>query len=214
MLAYFLLWRFDLSKRLFFELHAVAVAAIAGGFVLYWFWLRRAVGPAKCLAIGLVIHALGFVGIGWAYDVGLLFAAMAVLFIAAPANLQYLYINGVVPPEKQGRLSGGIQIVGAVAAALGLGLGYSLWLGLKTSAERGTRRTKRDWAVRRGVPEVFADSSLDTSIARRHAIAAASSRCLIRAGHQTARKNSTVVARPQRHEEADHQPPREDPSFE
>ncbi len=109
--------------------------------------MRRAVGPAKCLAIGLVIHALGFVGIGWAYDVGLLFAATAVLFIAAPANLQYLYINGVVPPEKQGRLSGGIQIVGAVAAALGLGLGYSLWLGLKTSAEKGTRRTKRDWAA-------------------------------------------------------------------
>ena len=56
-------------------------------------------------------------------------------------------INGVVPPEKQGRLSGGIQIVGAVAAALGLALGYSLWLGLKTSAEKGTRRTKRDWAA-------------------------------------------------------------------
>ena len=159
-----------------------AVAALVVGFVAYWFWLRRAVGPAKCLAIGLVIHALGFVGIGWAYDVGLLFAATAVLFIAAPANLQYLYINGVVPPEKQGRLSGGIQIVGAVAAALGLGLGYSLWLGLKTSAEKGSRRTKRDWAVRRGVPEVFADSSLDISIARRHAIAAASSQCLIRAG--------------------------------
>ena len=70
-----------------------------------------------------------------------------ILFIAAPANLQYLYINGVVPPEKQGRLSGGIQIVGAVAAALGLALGYSLWLGLKTSAEKGTRRTKRDWAA-------------------------------------------------------------------
>ena len=68
--------------------------------------------------------------------------------------------------------------------------------------------------VRRGVPGIFVDSSLDSSIARRHAIAAASSRCLIRAGHQTARKNSTVVARPQRHEEADHQPPREDPSFE
>ena len=145
MLAYFLLWRFDLSKRLFFELHAVAVAAIAIGFVAYWFWLRKAVGPAKCLAIGLIIHAVGFLGIGAAYDIGLLFAATAVLFIAAPANLQYLYINGVVPPEKQGRLSGGIQIVGAVAAALGLALGYSLWLGLKTSAEKGTRRTKRDF---------------------------------------------------------------------
>ena len=34
--------------------------------------------------------------------------------------------------------------------------------------------------VRRGVPEISADTSLDTSIARRHAIAAASSRCLIR----------------------------------
>ena len=34
--------------------------------------------------------------------------------------------------------------------------------------------------VRRGVPDIFVDSSLDTSIARRHAIAAASSRCLIR----------------------------------
>ena len=36
--------------------------------------------------------------------------------------------------------------------------------------------------VRRGVPEISADTSLDTSIARRHAIAAASSQCLIRAG--------------------------------
>ena len=52
-----------------------------------------------------------------------------------------------IDDNKQGRLSGGIQIVGAVAAALGLGLGYSLWLGLKTSAERGTRRTKRDFAA-------------------------------------------------------------------
>ena len=34
----------------------------------------------------------------------------------------------------------------------------------------------------RGVPVILVDSSLDTSIARRHAIAAASSRCLIRAG--------------------------------
>ena len=40
-----------------------------------------------------------------------------------------------------------VEIVGAVAAALGLALGYSLWLGLKTSAEKGTRRTKRDWAA-------------------------------------------------------------------
>ena len=35
--------------------------------------------------------------------------------------------------------------------------------------------------VRRGVPEISADTSLETSIARRHAIAA-SSQCLIRAG--------------------------------
>ena len=37
-------------------------------------------------------------------------------------------------------------------------------------------------SVRRGVPGIFVDSSLDSSIARRHAIAAASSQCLIRAG--------------------------------
>ena len=37
-------------------------------------------------------------------------------------------------------------------------------------------------SVRRGVPGIFVDSSLDTSITRRHAIAAASSRYLIRAG--------------------------------
>ena len=36
--------------------------------------------------------------------------------------------------------------------------------------------------VRRGVPGIFVDSSLDSSIARRHAIAAAASQCLIRAG--------------------------------
>ena len=36
--------------------------------------------------------------------------------------------------------------------------------------------------MRRGVPGIFVDSSLDSSIARRHAIAAASSQCLIRAG--------------------------------
>ena len=36
-------------------------------------------------------------------------------------------------------------------------------------------------SVRRGVPGIFVDSSLDTSITRRHAIAA-SFRCLIRAG--------------------------------
>ena len=37
--------------------------------------------------------------------------------------------------------------------------------------------------MRRGVPEIFVDSSLDSSIARRHVIAAASSQCLIRAGN-------------------------------
>ena len=36
--------------------------------------------------------------------------------------------------------------------------------------------------ARRGVPGIFVDSSLDSLTARRHAIAAASSRCLIRAG--------------------------------
>ena len=36
--------------------------------------------------------------------------------------------------------------------------------------------------VRRGVPGIFVDSSLDSSIARRHAIAATSSQCLTRAG--------------------------------
>ena len=35
----------------------------------------------------------------------------------------------------------------------------------------------------RGVPGIFVDSSLASSMARRHAIAVASSRCLIRAGH-------------------------------
>ena len=85
-------------------------------------------------AVGLIIHAVGFLGIGAAYDVGLLFAATAVLFIAAPANLQYLYINGVVPPEKQGRLSGGIQIVGAVAAADVVG---------PARLERADRRARR-----------------------------------------------------------------------
>ena len=53
------------------------------------------------------------------------------------------------------------------------------------------RRERLGWAqsgtfVRRGVPEIFVDSSLDTSITRRHAIAA-SSRCLIRAGLDEAR---------------------------
>ena len=45
---------------------------------------------------------------------------------------------------------------------------------------RATAATARD--VRRGVPGIFVDSSLDSSIARRHAIAAASSQCHIRAG--------------------------------
>ena len=36
--------------------------------------------------------------------------------------------------------------------------------------------------ARRGVPGIFVDSSLDSSIARRRAISAASSQCLIRAG--------------------------------
>ena len=45
----------------------------------------------------------------------------------------------------------------------------------------GATLTEQFADVRRGVPGSFVDSSLD-SIARRHAIAAASSRCLIRAG--------------------------------
>ena len=95
--------------------------------------------------------------------------------LAILTTIQWLkvikYINGVVPPEKQGRLSGGIQIVGAVAAALGLGLGYSLWLGLKTSAERGTRRTKRDFSAAApffaaAVALVLASLSLYSAVSR------------------------------------------------
>ena len=48
--------------------------------------------------------------------------------------------------------------------------------------------------ARRGVPGIFVDSSLDTSIARRHAIAAASSRCLIRAGARGDRPKNQGVA--------------------
>ena len=48
--------------------------------------------------------------------------------------------------------------------------------------------------VRRGAPEIFVASSLDTSIARRHAIAAASSRCLIRAGARGDRAKNQGVA--------------------
>ena len=57
--------------------------------------------------------------------------------------------------------------------------------GKKAAAEEAARLEAEKAAaeaVRRGVPETFVDSSLDTSIARRHAIAAASSRCLIHAG--------------------------------
>ena len=49
--------------------------------------------------------------------------------------------------------------------------------------------------VRRGVPEISADTSLDTSIARRHAIAAASSQCLIRAGTSASARRAPARGR-------------------
>ena len=52
--------------------------------------------------------------------------------------------------------------------------------------------------VRRGVPEISADTSLDTSIARRHAIAAASSQCLIRAGTSASARRAPAPRTPAR----------------
>ena len=52
--------------------------------------------------------------------------------------------------------------------------------------------------VRRGVPEIPADTSLDTSIARRHAIAAASSQCLIRAGTSASARRAPARRTPAR----------------
>ena len=51
--------------------------------------------------------------------------------------------------------------------------------------------------VRRGVPEISADTSLDTSIARRHAIAA-SSQCLIRAGTSASARRAPARRTPAR----------------
>ena len=47
----------------------------------------------------------------------------------------------------------------------------------------------------RGVPVILVDSSLDTSIARRHAIAAASSRCLVRAGSRASSRTCSCRER-------------------
>ena len=44
-----------------------------------------------------------------------------------------------------------------------------------SNGKRNSLITSEDLAARRGVQGIFVDSSLDTSIARRHAIAAASS---------------------------------------
>ena len=52
--------------------------------------------------------------------------------------------------------------------------------------------------VRRGVPGIFVDSSLDSSIARRHAIAAASSQCLIRAGTSASARRAPARRTPAR----------------
>ena len=68
--------------------------------------------------------------------------------------------------------------VGVFGVALALS-GVLVAIGM-ASPDATKKRASVTIAVRRGVQEIFVDSSLDTSIARRHAIAAASSRCLIR----------------------------------
>ena len=62
--------------------------------------------------------------------------------------------------------------------------GVSAAMKYKDDAERG-----------RGVPVILVDSSLDTSIARRHAIAAASSRCLVRAGSRASSRTCSCRER-------------------
>ena len=72
-------------------------------------------------------------------------------------------VGAALPPGALGHLRG-------AADALVAGLA------LPAAAEVAAAALAR--LVRRGVPETSVDSSLDTSIARRYAIAAASSRCL------------------------------------
>ena len=72
-------------------------------------------------------------------------------------------VGAALPPEALGHLRG---------AADALVAGLALPAAVEVAAAALAR------LVRRGVPETFVDSSLDTSIARRYAIAAASSRCL------------------------------------
>ena len=72
-------------------------------------------------------------------------------------------VGAALPPEALGHLQG---------AADALVAGLALPAAVEVAAAALAR------LVRRGVPETFVDSSLDTSIARRYAIAAASSRCL------------------------------------
>ena len=72
-------------------------------------------------------------------------------------------VGAALPPGALGHLRG---------AADALVAGLALPAAVEVAAAALAR------LVRRGVPETFVDSSLDTSIARRYAIAAASSRCL------------------------------------
>ena len=80
-----------------------------------------------------------------------------------PVSVALPTVGAALPPGALGHLRG-------AADALVAGLA------LPAAAEVAAAALAR--LVRRGVPETFVDSSLDTSIARRYAIAAASSRCL------------------------------------
>mmetsp|Transcript_10662 Transcript_10662/g.32862 ORF Transcript_10662/g.32862 Transcript_10662/m.32862 type:complete len:488 (+) Transcript_10662:283-1746(+) len=157
LMVYFLLWRFDLNHIIYFELVASVAAALIVGFLSYWFYLRERFGGCRCMFWGLGVLAIGFAGVGVAFELKMLFAALPLCVLTSPTLLQYLFIHGVVAPEKQGRLAAAIQIASGICVASGLALGYGLWLGLKTDDEHGSRGTRRDFA---GASSFFATAGL------------------------------------------------------
>ena len=60
----------------------------------YWFYLRERFGGCRCMFWGLGVLAIGFAGVGVAFELKMLFAALPLCVLTSPTLLQYLFIHG------------------------------------------------------------------------------------------------------------------------
>ena len=149
-LAYFVLWRYDLSDERYNELFLTGTVSGSVGLVAYYAYFRDAYGPNQCMLVNAVCTCVATILMLFAYSVTLIFVALALYMSTTAALLQFLYINSTVPVEKQAKLTAALGIAIGLFSLLGVVTSEFVWLGFKNNAPHGSLATREDYPAASG----------------------------------------------------------------